>query len=300
MNARVLRAEDTRVRRGTFKKPVIMPAFFVRPLARPDGIMREMSELLDRTVVVLCRPEESGNVGSVCRAMKTMGITRLRIVGESRFDAKRIEHLSVHAYDVFEAAGFYGSLKEALRDTALSAGFTRRKGKKRKTAPILPEEFAERAGALSGGVVAAVFGNERSGLSDEELRECSLAVRIPSSPRFPSLNLSHAVQIAGYALLRAETRPSRFVPVARDRIEALTASIVESLDEIGFFTVSGSSVTEEFLRDILTRAALSKGEADRVERLFRKIQNLKIHRPARTSAEGRMDSLPISNHNDGN
>ena len=216
-------------------------------------------------------------MGSVCRAMKTMGVNALRIVTERPLDPHTVSYMSVHAFDVFESATFYDSLPEALSDVVLSAGTTRRRGKKRKTVSLLPEEFAERAAATAGGKIAVVFGNERTGLTDAELAECAIAVHIPSSPEFPSLNLSHAVQIVTYSLYRTAKPTTRYTPVERERIEELTAASISSLEDIGFFTVAGNSIMTEFLRDLFSRAHLSKTEADRVEKMFRKIANLKLH-----------------------
>ena len=238
-----------------------------------------MGTFLERIAIILSHPEEAGNIGSTCRAMKTMGLSRLRIVGERRYDERQIEYMSVHAFEVYERAAFYPTVEEALADTVLSAGVTRRRGVKRKAISLLPEELAERAAASGAGTVGVVFGNERSGLSDAELSACALAVHIPTSPQFPSLNLSQAVQIIAYTLFRHDQRPARFTPVARERIETLAGSAIGSLGAIGFFSVAGNSVMTEFLRDVFTRASLSKGEADRMEEMFMKIKNLKIHKP---------------------
>ncbi len=53
------------------------------------------------------------------------------------------------------------------------------------------------------GKVALLFGNERTGLSTEEIALCDAAATLPSHPRFPSMNLSHAVMLVGYELLKA-------------------------------------------------------------------------------------------------
>ena len=75
---------------------------------------------------------------------------------------------------------------------------------------MTPEQFARGMKEAGAGKVAVVFGNERTGLTDEELDCCSLAINIPSNDDFPSLNLSHAVQVMTYALFpgirRAQTR----------------------------------------------------------------------------------------------
>ncbi len=236
-----------------------------------------MNELLDRIDIVLCRPEESGNIGSVCRAMKTMGIRHLRIVPTGEIDTRVVEYMSVHAFDVYQRAKMFDALPEALRDVALSAGVTRRRGKKRKTVSLLPEEFAEMAARSRTGRIALVFGNERTGLTDEELAECSVAVHIPSSPEFPSLNLSHAVQILTYAFYRTARPSPRYTPVPRERIAELTRASIDSLSAIGFFSPAGNSITTEFLRDLFSRAQLSKTEAERAEKMFKKIENLFLH-----------------------
>ena len=45
------------------------------------------------------------------------------------------------------------------------------------------------------GEIAFVFGNERTGLENDELMSCHAAVHIPSDATFSSLNLAQAVQV---------------------------------------------------------------------------------------------------------
>ena len=77
-------------------------------------------------------------------------------------------------------------------------------GQRRKLVSSMPWQLAEKVADLStspgGATVSVVFGNEQSGLSDAELELCHMAVSIPSSRDFPSLNLSHAVQVIAYEL----------------------------------------------------------------------------------------------------
>ena len=75
---------------------------------------------LSRYYVVLCRAEEAGNVGSACRAMKTMGLTRLVLAGCPDFDDARVRMLAVHAADVYEGALRVSDLASALAPSALS------------------------------------------------------------------------------------------------------------------------------------------------------------------------------------
>ena len=61
--------------------------------------------------VVLCHPDESRNVGSVCRAMANNDVTELRIVGKkSDYDEIQVKTLSIHAYYIWENAKFFDTL----------------------------------------------------------------------------------------------------------------------------------------------------------------------------------------------
>ena len=228
-----------------------------------------MNGYLGGLTVVLARPQDGANVGSACRAMKTMGITRLRIVGPCP-DPEQARLVAVHAVDVLERAERVDTVAEAVADCALAAGVTRREGRWRKQLRLSPEEMAEHVAAAGIRGVALVFGNEESGLSDEELEPCSLAVAIPTSPLFPSLNLSHAVQIVSYALFRrlSGAPAGRYAPVGADRVEAVTEAIMASLRDAGCFSRGFEHETRLLYRDILRRAALSQPEAERVERIF--------------------------------
>ena len=45
---------------------------------------------LARIQIVLVEPQDGANVGAVCRAMKTMGMNRLAIVGDKDYDLERV------------------------------------------------------------------------------------------------------------------------------------------------------------------------------------------------------------------
>ncbi|AEE17659.1 RNA methyltransferase [Treponema brennaborense] len=229
---------------------------------------------LSRICIVLAHPEESRNVGAVCRAMANSGMKKLRIVGKKQdYDDERVRILAIHAAGIWERAEFFETITQATADCPLSAGTTRRKGKKRKNMLLLPEEFARQAAAVPGAAV--VFGNERTGLTDEELAECTVGVTIPSHESFASLNLSHAVQIICYTLFRAaRTRSPGYTPVPLDRLDAAVGTIADDLRKIGFFSVTGRADMERFWRSILARAALSEGECRYIEKIFDKAAGL--------------------------
>jgi tRNA/rRNA methyltransferase/tRNA (cytidine32/uridine32-2'-O)-methyltransferase len=229
-------------------------------------------------IIILSRPEEPGNIGAVCRAMKNMGLSRLRIAGPSRADLAgeegQIRARAVHAKDIWEEAAFFPTLPEAAADCVLQAGATRRRGQGRKNVTMDPRELAEWLRERPGPA-ALVFGNERTGLDDQELALCNIASHIHVSPGFPSLNLSHAVQIYAYELFRTLDFPKHpvkgaWVPLSRVETEALTASIGANLESLGFYQHPGREEQTEFIRDFISRAALSQREGRYLGDIFAK------------------------------
>jgi tRNA/rRNA methyltransferase/tRNA (cytidine32/uridine32-2'-O)-methyltransferase len=237
--------------------------------------------------------------------MMNMGLSKLRITGLSGADLApfegEIRSRAVHAAGIWEEAGYFETLEAAAADCSILAGTTRRRGRKRKDVTM---DCRELALWLRGrpGKAALAFGNERSGLDDEELALCNIASHIPVSGAFPSLNLSHAVQIYGYELFRAlgpETpsalmmdaltagMPDRaappagevkgaWIPLDRRGAEALTASIVGNLESLGFYRHPGREAQTRFIRDLISRAALSMREGDYLGDLFAKAARLAL------------------------
>lgn len=248
---------------------------------------------LNSICIILSHPEESRNIGAVCRAMANSGIAELRIVGnKSDYDEERIRILAIHAVPIWERCTFYETITDAVSDCAAAFGTTRRKGKKRRDIYYYPEEAAGQADTVTsaGAKVAAVFGNERTGLTDSELNECTAAVTIPSCKDFASLNLSHAVQILCYHFFRQNElsqtghKSSGIIPVTLERLDKAVSSLTDNLCAIGFFRIAGRNEQERFWKDILSRAALSEGEVQYIEKIFSKIGGL--------AAKAQHDTVP--------
>ena len=235
---------------------------------------------LSNIVIVLDHPDESRNIGAACRAMANNDISELRIVGnKADYDIEHIHVLAIHAGGIFDKANFYNSITEATADCAICAGPTRRRGQKRGKL-LLPEEFADMAeGITQNAKVAVIFGNERTGLTDEQLDECNLGVTIPSSDNFGSLNLSHAVQIMSYHLFRKSLLQKKgeyhgYTPLTLERVDKTVKTITDNMQKIGFFKMPGREDMENFWRSVLSRASLSEGEAQYLEKTFSKMAGL--------------------------
>ncbi len=203
--------------------------------------------------------------------MKTMGLAGLALAACPGYDDAAVRTMAVHAADVYESAVRYSDLASSLSECTLSAGFTRRRGARRKSFSLSVADFAARIRDRSGRI-ALVFGNERSGLSGPELSLCSFAVHIPASEAFPSLNLAQAVQIACYELRRNAlgSKDGSASPVSREQAIDTIARIGAVLGGRGFFRISDGRPLLEFLRDIVERSGMTVSELAYFEALFRK------------------------------
>lgn len=166
--------------------------------------MPELSDLAARLRFVLVRTSHPGNIGSAARAIRTMGFERLELVMPARFPDREANALAAGADEVLANAGVHGELVDGLAGCNFALGLSaRRRGV--TLAELSPREAAQQvlAALTRGEQVALLFGNERSGLANEELAHCHAMVRIPSVDDFSSLNLSQAVQVMAYELRMA-------------------------------------------------------------------------------------------------
>ncbi|MDR1307719.1 MAG: RNA methyltransferase [Treponema sp.] len=246
---------------------------------------------LEEITIVLVRPSEPGNTGAVCRAMKNMGLSRLRIAASelpfgpgSPAELEKLLARAVHAGNIWEGAEHFNTLEAALADCTISVGTTRRRGRRRKSNTLSARELAEFL-AVRQGRAALVFGNERTGLEGEELERCNLASHIPVSSAFPSINLSHAVQIYAYELYRTlagpdtggpDPVPGQWVPMARPEIDTLVHKICGALAGMGFYRHPGREEQARFLRDLIARAGLSRSEGRYLENIITRAGRLSL------------------------
>lgn len=217
----------------------------------------------ERVSIVLVEPQSPGNVGMVCRAMKNMGLTKLRLVNPCPIDHPDAQKFAVSAKDLLAAAEIYPTLLDALADTSLSVATTRRHGKYRQEI-ISPDEAVCRIlPNLQSDLAAFVFGREDSGLTTEEIGLCRFQATIPTSDEYGSLNLAQAVLLFCSELFNSTADISyetsrQLAPTAET--EALFAHMETTLLRIGFLNPDNPSHLMHTLRRIFYRASLDQRE----------------------------------------
>jgi tRNA (cytidine32/uridine32-2'-O)-methyltransferase len=155
--------------------------------------------------IVLVRPHYPENVGAAARAMKTMGVTDLRLVKPGRLavpEHEMAQKMAVKSLDILDPSSRPATLAEALVGMNRVFATTSRRG---VSGVVSPHEAArltlEHAGR--GERVAFVFGNEKTGLAEDDLLGAHARMRIPMAADQPSINLGQAVQVTAYELFVA-------------------------------------------------------------------------------------------------
>lgn len=158
---------------------------------------------LNQIYIVLVEPSHSGNIGSAARAMKTMGLTNLRLIAPKQPIDENAIALSAGAKEVLDNAQYFASFDEAIADCELVIGTSARLRHLQNTL-IEPRDCGEKVvERAKNGKVTLVFGRERVGLTNEELLKCQYHLNFPTNPDYGSLNLAMAVQLACYEVRMA-------------------------------------------------------------------------------------------------
>jgi tRNA/rRNA methyltransferase len=218
-----------------------------------------------RIAVVLSRPSHPGNIGAAARALKTMGFGDLRLVAPRNPPGPESEALASGALDVLESARTFERLEDALADVELAVGFSSRS--RDLSHPVVPlrEAAPGIVESARNGRVALVFGNETFGLTNEELGRCQMLCAIPANPRYASLNLAAAVQVACYEIattaeLHGTAASALKEPAAIEDIEALYVHWETSMVESGFLDPQQPKRLMERFRRLFARARLEREE----------------------------------------
>ncbi len=234
--------------------------------------------VLSNVIVVLVEPESPGNVGFTARAMANFGVDKLRVVGSDPRNEDEAIMFSVHANNILQSAQIYPTLNEAISDVDIAWAATARAGGDLSvTRVVVPLEELPSPRSLPGRV-ALVFGRESSGLTTEEILSCDITFTIPTSSRYRSLNLSHAVAVTLYQLyLRATSEEEDIEQVAhrlasRDSREQVCEFFDEIVDAIPLKDYR-KPIAKQVFRNVVGRSFLTGREVTTLTGVIRKMRN---------------------------
>ena len=239
------------------------------------------TSLFKRLRFVLVETSRAGNVGSVARAMKTMGFSELVLVSprceDPLNDAEAVAFAS-GAGDVLANARIVGSIGEALEGCNFAAAVSARL---REFSPPVwtPRAFAGHAAGQEELRPALLLGNERVGLPNEIVQQCNVLINIPSNPDYSSLNLSQAAQVLAYECRLAATGDTVVEcgvgfhgdAASLAQIDGMYAHLEEALVAIGFLNANNPKKLMPRLKRLFSRTGLETEEVNILRGIARAI-----------------------------
>lgn len=223
--------------------------------------------VLERVTFVLVGTSHPGNVGSAARAMKTMGLSDLRLVHPRFADVcQQPEAIAFAsgATDRLQTARIFPQLADALADCVMAVAVS---AESREFGPVpQPPEAAARAALDVLHVhaehrVAFVFGPERTGLSIESVQACAQMLSIPASPLYSSLNLAQALQVVAYVLRREALGAAGSIAATETADASMPASSASSPASLPTERLADQRAVQGLLEH-LERASIAVGFLD--------------------------------------
>ena len=218
--------------------------------------------------IVLVRTSHPGNIGATARAMKNMGLCDLHLVAPKLFPHHEASSRASGAEDVLAHASVHNTLSDALADcTTVYA--TSARSRTLNWAPQLAADACKTIVQQTDQQVAIVFGNERTGLTNEEMNLANHRVCIPTDAAYSSLNLAQAVQVICYELFKQHhsQHPSAFrittncdsSPASMAQMHSYMERLEAQLLAVDFLKPPHTMLMKR-LRRLYNRAQLNKNE----------------------------------------
>ena len=245
--------------------------------------LAELTTRLASIRVVLVETTHPGNIGSVARAMKTMGLMQLVLVNPKTFPDGLATAMASGAADVLVNAQVVDTLSAALVGCSFVIGTSAR-----ERASAWPQVDARGAASLlldksqADAQVALVFGRESSGLTNAELDACHALGHVPTNPDYGSLNLAMGVQIFTYELwMQAQQRQGwepgdkqSKAPATAEELAQFYAHLQQTLVDIEFLDDRQHDRLMRRLKRLFARTGLEAKEVVMLRGVLRSMQRV--------------------------
>ncbi|WP_338758768.1 RNA methyltransferase [Massilia sp. METH4] len=235
--------------------------------------------LFNRLRVILVETSRPGNIGSVARAMKTMGFSELVLVNprvEGALQHEEAVAFASGAQDILASARIVTTMAEALDGINHAAAVSARL---REFSPPVqtPREVAQHVALAASAATgqdfypALLFGNERFGLPNEIVERCNVLINIPANPDYSSLNLAQAAQVLLYECRMAALGGTGIAAgsvgfhgdaASQAQIEGMYAHLEQALVAIGFLDADNPRKLMPRLKRLFARAGLETEEVN--------------------------------------
>ena len=219
-----------------------------------------MNPLNEFVQIVLVETSHPGNIGSVARAMKNMGLSRLALINPKKFPHDEATALAGNAGDVLEKAKVFSSIEEAVQNSKIIFATSARERTIEWPVASVKDAAQEINQLASKEIeVSILFGREDRGLTNQELQLSNKHLIIPADPEYPVLNIAMSTQVVCYELYQA----SNLEPIGpwQDFPEYTSEELQHLIDHFNETVFKLDLIDPKNPKQILTR----------MERMFRRL-----------------------------
>ena len=228
--------------------------------------------------VILLKPETPENIGFICRAMANFYLSKLTIINPlcDPLDEQALR-VSMHAKDILNKASVknYDYFLRLKNKFDLVVGTTSVLGSDYNIprTPLTPEEFSKK---ITDEKIALVFGNEGTGLNNDEIKNYDFIISIPTSRKYPAMNISHAASTIFYELYKKKGLDkinSHIKKASHKEREILMKKIENIIQKTDFSTEEKKETQRKAWKNILEKSMMSKREAYAIIGLLKKVED---------------------------
>jgi len=227
--------------------------------------------------VVLIEPETSGNIGAIARVMKNFEFSDLVLINPkcNHLEKESLDR-STHAKSILKKA----KIKKIsfLKTFDYLIGTTAKLGTDYNVprSPIIPEQLSEKLSKINNKLkIGLLIGREGTGLSNKEISMCDFIVTIPSSKKYPTMNISHATSLILYEIFKKQTKKksnAHIIPATQKEKEVIMDNFNKVLNSVKFSTKEKRQTQKTVWKRIFGKAFLTKREAFAVIGFLKKLK----------------------------
>lgn len=231
---------------------------------------------MNSIAITLVEPQSAGNIGSVARVMENTGFSNLVLINPVDYKNDAAYSMACNACATLLKAKVFSNIKDAIKDSGLVIGTTRRKGRERYPVLTLHEAIPNILTAANKNKVSILFGREDKGLKNDEIKLCDMLVEIPTHKKYPSLNLSHAVFLVCYELFSAEMPAIPSIKLAPwEEMEAMYIHLEKTLKKLDYGEKGGRHLLLAIMRSfkrLFGRTGLMQKEVNMIRGICTQIE----------------------------
>ena len=210
--------------------------------------------------IVLVETSHPGNIGSVARAMKNMGLANLSLINPKKFPHQEATALAGNATDILDNAKIFSSIQEAVNSSKVIYATSARERTIEWPTLTANDAASEIQELIANEIeVSILFGREDRGLTNDELQLANKHLIIPAHPDYPVLNIAMSTQVVCYELYQAAKKNS--VDSWQDFPEYTSEELNNLIDHFNETVIALELVDPNNPKQIMTR----------MERMFRRL-----------------------------